>query len=44
LFTVISDEPFAGIQSVNQSISVVNFTSLHSKHVYYMQHKTIITN
>jgi len=42
--SVISDAPFAGIQLINQSISVVNFTSLHSKHAHYMQHKTIITD
>jgi len=32
LVSVISDAPFAGIQSINQSVSVVNFTSSHSKH------------
>ena len=31
-------------QSINQSISIVNFTLSHSKHAYYMQHKTIITD
>ena len=44
-FTVISDDPFSGIRLFNQSISVVmNLTSLHSKHAYYMQHKTIIND
>jgi len=43
-YTVINDAPFAGIQSVKQSISVVNFTSSRSKHAYYMQHKTIKTD
>ena len=42
---VISDAPFYGIRSINQSISVVmNLTLLHSKHAYYMQHKTIIND
>ena len=45
LFTVISDAPSSGIRLFNQSISVVmNLTSLHGKHAYYMQHKTIIND
>ena len=42
---LFSDAPFSGIRLFNQSISVVmNLTSLHSKHAYYMQHKTIIND